>query len=111
MSADILVEKVGKVTTISINRPEKRNCINRETAQELNQAIEEFEKDENAIAGVLYGIGGNFCSGYDLDELADSEGNLQDLISNTETGFVVSEYVTSYFWLVLRALTHLFSKR
>lgn len=109
MPADIIVEKVGKVTTISINRPEKRNCINRETAQELNQAIEEFEKDENAIAGVLYGIGGNFCSGYDLDELANSENNLQDLVTNTETGFVVSKYITSFFKYYLPTFTLLFA--
>lgn len=36
----------------------------------LEKAIEDFENDENSLSGVLYGTGGNFCSGYDLNEIA-----------------------------------------
>ncbi|KAG8229865.1 hypothetical protein J437_LFUL008255 [Ladona fulva] len=66
----VLVEKLGAVTTIGINRPEKRNCINIETAERLVEAIESFENDDESFVGVLYGKGGNFCSGYDLEELS-----------------------------------------
>lgn len=64
------MNQVGNVRTIGINRPEKRNCLNSETVIALEKAIEDFENDENSLSGVLYGIGGNFCAGYDLKEIA-----------------------------------------
>lgn len=66
-----MIDHVGPVTTIGINRPQKRNCIDRETAALLHKAIENFESNDNSLVGVLYGNGGNFCSGYDLDEVAN----------------------------------------
>ena len=30
----------------------------------------EFEADDDLYCAVLYGLGGNFCAGFDLDELA-----------------------------------------
>ena len=70
---EILVEKLGPVTTIGINRPQKRNCINMATANKLSRAVSEFEEDDSALVGVLHGIGGNFCAGYDLEELSGSD--------------------------------------
>ncbi|KAJ9584142.1 hypothetical protein L9F63_021507 [Diploptera punctata] len=67
---EILVEKLGPITTIGINRPNKRNCVNRKTAKQLSEAISQFENDDSALVAVLHGIGGNFCAGYDLEELS-----------------------------------------
>ncbi|XP_066248552.1 probable enoyl-CoA hydratase echA8 [Euwallacea similis] len=67
----VLVDKIGKITTIGINRPEKRNCVDSTTAKLLKRAILNFEEDDSSLTAVLYGIGGNFCSGYDLQEIAD----------------------------------------
>ena len=61
------------IMTISMNRSKKRNCVNKEMAQELLDAFMEFEADENMHVAVFHGIGGNFCAGYDLEELADIE--------------------------------------
>lgn len=66
----MIVEKVGVITTIGINRPEVRNCVNLETGELLKHAIEDFENDESSPVAVLYGKGGNFCAGYDLSELS-----------------------------------------
>ncbi|KAI4491277.1 hypothetical protein M0802_010210 [Mischocyttarus mexicanus] len=71
----IIVNKTGNITLIGINRPEKKNALNTETTQLLCDALDEFEKDDNATVGVLHGMGGNFCSGFDLYEIANSEGN------------------------------------
>jgi enoyl-CoA hydratase/carnithine racemase len=73
---EILVEKLGSVTTIGINRPQKRNCINMAIANKLSRAILEFEEDDSALVGVLHGIGGNFCAGYDLEELSEFDINM-----------------------------------
>ncbi|CAG9765103.1 unnamed protein product [Ceutorhynchus assimilis] len=70
---NILVEKMGLITTIGINRPDKRNCIDKSTSEMLEAAISSFERDPSASVAVLYGTGGNFCSGFDLAEIAENE--------------------------------------
>ncbi|XP_068081416.1 probable enoyl-CoA hydratase isoform X2 [Anabrus simplex] len=77
----VLVDIIGQVMTIGINRPEKRNCVDTLTAQRLVRVITQFEADSSVKAGVLYGTGGNFCSGLDLNEVSnfmeDQEFNFQ----------------------------------
>jgi enoyl-CoA hydratase len=67
----LIIEKDGPVTTVVINRPERRNAINEETAAELLAAFEAFEKDEASSVAVLAGAGGCFCAGWDLKEFAE----------------------------------------
>ena len=66
----VLVEKNGPVTTVSINRPEVKNACNMETVQKLHDVFADFEKDEDARVAILTGVGGSFCAGADLKELA-----------------------------------------
>jgi len=42
---------------ISINRPEKRNAVNNNTATELRKAFQEFEDNSDLRSAVLYGQG------------------------------------------------------
>ena len=56
----VLVEKRGAVTTITINRPEVRNAIDRETADLLAEVFRKFEEDEDAKVAVLTGADGQF---------------------------------------------------
>ncbi|XP_017143912.1 probable enoyl-CoA hydratase [Drosophila miranda] len=65
----VLVEKDSHITLIGLNREQKRNSIDALTAQKLGEAISQFEADDTSPVGVLYGIGGSFCAGYDLEEL------------------------------------------
>ncbi|XP_076239265.1 short-chain-enoyl-CoA hydratase [Calliopsis andreniformis] len=78
----IIVQHYEGVTTIGINRPDKKNCLNVETAHKLAEELDKFEQDEKAIAGVLHGIGGNFCSGYDLMEIAEYDGNNEERLAH-----------------------------
>jgi len=66
------------IVTIGINRPEKRNSVDTETSEALKIAFQEFEQDPDLHCAVLHGLGGNFCAGYDLEELSelDNSGNL-----------------------------------
>lgn len=66
----IIAEKRGNILLITINRPEKRNCINNESAKLLLDAFKELDSNDDIKIGILSGKGGNFCSGYDLSELA-----------------------------------------
>lgn len=54
------------VAVITINRPEARNSIDRETALAVEAAIKTIEADPAIRAGVITGAGGNFCAGMDL---------------------------------------------
>ena len=67
---NVLVEQNGPVTTVILNRPERRNAVNIETAGELLEAFEAFERNEASAVAVLAGAGGCFCAGWDLKELA-----------------------------------------
>ncbi|XP_048363670.1 carnitinyl-CoA dehydratase-like [Sphaerodactylus townsendi] len=67
---NVITEIRGTVMTIGINRPEARNAVNQETAQLLWQAFKSFEENSSLTVAVLHGLGGNFCAGYDLKELA-----------------------------------------
>jgi enoyl-CoA hydratase len=69
-------ERDGPVTTIVIDRPTARNAVDRSTAEALASAFLEFERDETALAAVLWGAGGTFCAGADLKGVADGRGNL-----------------------------------
>jgi len=54
------------VAVITINRPEARNAIDGQTAQEISQSIETIESDNDIRVAVLTGAGGHFCAGMDL---------------------------------------------
>ena len=65
------VERDGPVTIVAINRPERRNAVDRETALALRAAFADFDSDEQAEVAILTGRGGCFCAGWDLKSLAE----------------------------------------
>ena len=69
----VCIEKNGPVTSIFINRPEVRNTVDLETADQLRTSFMAFEADAASAVAVLSGEGGHFCAGFDLKALAGSE--------------------------------------
>jgi enoyl-CoA hydratase len=69
-SSEILVERDGPVTTVTINRPHARNACTVAMVKALYDAFAAFEADPTARVAVLTGAGGSFCAGADLKELA-----------------------------------------
>jgi methylglutaconyl-CoA hydratase len=72
----------GKVATLTLNRPEKRNAISFELIDDLLRALEEVAESDAMIL-ILTGAGKAFCSGMDLENLKtligrSPEQNLQD---------------------------------
>lgn len=52
---------------LTIDRPEVHNCVNSETADELEAAVRDFDTDDSSRVLVLAGAGDkSFCSGADL---------------------------------------------
>jgi enoyl-CoA hydratase len=56
----------NSICHIALNRPDKRNAINREMSDELDAAFVKAEADPEVKVVVLKGNGPMFCSGYDL---------------------------------------------
>lgn len=75
MGAKVRVEQEGPVTTVILARPEARNAVDRETAEELAAAFRAFEADPQAAVAVLWGEGGSFCAGADLKAVAAGKPN------------------------------------
>jgi len=71
LAETILYEKKGNIVTVTLNRPDSLNAINRLLRQELAEAIAEFDGDQEAFVAVITGAGRAFCSGRDLKERAD----------------------------------------
>ena len=66
-SSNVLTERRGRTFVVTINRPEVRNCVDGETAQLLNEAVDIFRTDDDLDVLVLTGAGDiSFCSGADL---------------------------------------------
>jgi enoyl-CoA hydratase len=66
MEASVLVEKLGPVTLVTLDRPEVRNAVDAATAQALHQAFVAFDADNEAQVAVFHGANGHFCAGWDL---------------------------------------------
>jgi len=73
MNVDI--EHVGRTTVVTINRPERRNAVDRDTATELADAFRAFDSDDDRDVAILTGAGGTFCAGADLKAIDDRGGN------------------------------------
>ena len=72
------VSREGALTIVAIDRPERRNAVDAETALALRAAFDEFERDDEAAVAILTGTGGAFCAGWDLKAFAevDADGTI-----------------------------------
>ena len=61
--ASVRVERDGPVTTVILDRPQRRNAVDGPMAAELAEAFPAFDADPDAAVAVLYGDGGTFCAG------------------------------------------------
>jgi len=71
----ILYEKINGVGKITLNRPKAFNSFNREMAFEVQNALDDCEKDDTIRAIYLTGNGKAFCAGQDLKEVTNPEIN------------------------------------
>jgi len=59
----------GKVATITLNRPERKNPLTLESYGELRDLFREMSYASDVKAVVITGAGGNFCSGGDVHDI------------------------------------------
>lgn len=68
---NLLIHTTDQITTITINRPDKLNALNKETIAQLSTAIDQAENDQNTRVIILTGSGNKaFVAGADIAEFA-----------------------------------------
>ena len=68
----VLVDRQGDLTTITMNRPERRNALSTDHLRELYRAFSEVGESD-AAGIVLAGNGPVFCAGHDFADVADAD--------------------------------------
>lgn len=71
---DISYSRADRVATITLNRPHRLNAISMGMPGELAHAVERANRDDEVHVIILSGEGRAFCSGYDLIDFAETEG-------------------------------------
>lgn len=74
VSGSVLVDREGAVTTVTLNRPDRRNAVDIELCERLYGALREVAATDSRVV-VLRGAGNDFCVGADLK---GSDGNAGD---------------------------------
>ena len=69
---NILSNTQKGITTITVNRPNKLNALNKETIKELHEAFDEADNDKNTKVIIVTGSGEKaFVAGADISEFAN----------------------------------------
>lgn len=84
MENPVLFEVNNGIALITLNRPDRRNSINRELLVYLYNYIEEVSSRDDIKVAVITGNGKSFCSGIDLavigkENIFDPRGDGRDL--------------------------------
>ncbi len=66
------IELAGGVLTLTLDRPDKRNALDRVLVDSLHAALDRADLDAEVRVVVLRGAGKDFCAGADLAELLAS---------------------------------------
>jgi enoyl-CoA hydratase/carnithine racemase len=70
-SALLAIEQTGKVLSIGLNRPAKRNALNDGIILALGECFSTIPDGVGAV--VIHGVGAHFSSGLDLSELTEQD--------------------------------------
>ncbi|ABO50297.1 short chain enoyl-CoA hydratase [Desulforamulus reducens MI-1] len=65
----ILKEKKGHIGIITLNRPDQLNTFSSSLATGFNNALIDFEQDDETRVVIIKGAGKSFCAGIDVSEL------------------------------------------
>lgn len=71
----ITVEREGKLTLVTLQRPEAYNALNAAAHEELQHAFDVFAEDDEQWVAIITGAGSKaFCAGHDLKQQANGGG-------------------------------------
>ncbi|MGI0090527.1 MAG: enoyl-CoA hydratase/isomerase family protein [Nitrososphaerales archaeon] len=73
MFSRIICEKKSGVCTVTLNRPEKLNALDRTMRQELDSAFADVASDRSIRVIIVQGAGRSFCAGADVSQFLSGE--------------------------------------
>lgn len=76
----------GSVLVVTIDRPEARNAVDRPTADALEHAFRDFDRDPDLAVAVLTGAHGTFCAGADLAALGTADPSRANRLERSDRG-------------------------
>ena len=76
--AVVLIDKQEGIATVTLNRPDKLNALNRELRLEFCRAMQHLRADPEVRAVIITGAGRAFCVGLDLRELGTGASGIRD---------------------------------
>ena len=69
---NLIFTKENGIGVITVNRPEKRNALDRKTRQEMRRALTEIERDQDIQVLIITGAGDKaFVSGADINDFKE----------------------------------------
>lgn len=74
-SSLILESKHDGVATLTLNRPEKMNALNKDLAVALNESLGRLTTDKSIFVVIITGAGRAFCAGGDLGMIGEGRKN------------------------------------
>ena len=93
----VLLDVVGHVAHIQLNRPQAANGLDNDLLKALHEVLMTVHGDPQVRAVLLSGKGANFCAGGDVHLFASKGEALPDYLRQA----------TSYLYVVMSALIHL----
>ncbi len=78
MADEVLVTAENGIATVTLNRPDKRNAMNAALLVALGAAFDALDADPDVRVVVVRGAGPAFCSGMDLSEMEQRQGEAAD---------------------------------
>ena len=95
MNNELLYEVNDGIAVITINRPERRNALNRAVREGFFEVWRRFEADGQAQVAILTGAGDNFCAGMDLVEATHDLDPAETLFIVASKTFTTVETMTN----------------
>jgi enoyl-CoA hydratase/carnithine racemase len=74
-TAELLIERAGRVATLTLNRPGRRHALSLSLLEQLDRALADMAEDRETRVAIIASSGPVFCSGHDLGEMHGKDAN------------------------------------
>jgi enoyl-CoA hydratase len=78
MTDILLIDQIDRVRRLTLNRPEKRNALNRQLLEELYDAVDDAAADVDTSVVVIRGAGSCFSAGFDMSGAGSAPSSVPD---------------------------------
>jgi enoyl-CoA hydratase len=75
MSETVRFDTQDRIAIVTIDRPDRRNAVDRPTAEALADAFRRFDAESSLDVAILTGAGNCFCAGADLRAIGEGKPN------------------------------------